>query len=72
MNGGLIGLNETKHHMKHHLRHHILFFTNGVMNILIYVTYTTGNYYPLNSLGKFSIVTGLQGSMVRHAVPHLL
>ena len=59
MNGGLIGLNEskeTKHHLKHYQRH-ILFFTNGVINVLIYVSYTTENYYPLNSLGKFSIVT---------------
>ena len=53
MNGGLISLNETKHH----LRHHILFFTNGVINVLIYVPYTTEKYYPLNSLGKSSIVT---------------
>ena len=53
MNGGLIGLNETKHHLKHH----ILFFTNGVINVLIYVPYTTENYYLLDSLGKFSIVT---------------
>ena len=49
---GRIGLNETKHHLKHHLRHHILFFRNGVKNVLINVPYTAENYYPLNSLRK--------------------
>ena len=53
MNDGLISENETKHH----LRHYTLFFTNGVRNVLIYVPYTTENYYPLNSRGKSSIVT---------------
>ena len=53
MNGGLISVNETKHH----LRHHILLFTNVVINVLIYVPYTTENYYLLNSLGKSSTVT---------------
>ena len=53
MNGGLISPNETKHHLKHY----ILFFTNGVIHVLIYVPYTNENYYPLNSLGKSFIVT---------------
>ena len=57
MNGGLISPNETKHHLEHHLRHQILFFTNKVMKGLIYVPTTNENYYPLNSLGKSSIVT---------------
>ena len=46
----LISPNETKHHLRH-----ILFFTNGVINVLIYVPYTTENYHSLNSLGKSSI-----------------
>ena len=42
MNGGIICVNKTKHHV----RHQILFSTNGVINVLIYVSYTTENYYP--------------------------
>ena len=47
MNGGLIIIspNETIHHQIP-----ILFFTNGVINVLIYVPYTTENDYLLNSL----------------------
>ena len=48
MNVGLISLNETKHHP----RHHILFFTNGVINVFMYVPFTNENYCPLNLLAS--------------------